>query len=211
MSTIRVGLVEDHALVRAGLRTSLESAGIVVPGEAADGVAGLEMLVRVRPDVAVIDLGLPGKDGIAVTRELKAGADAPRVVILTMQEDDDDVPAALGAGADAYCVKSSDPATVIDAIRTVAAGGAYFDPRIAHIVLRKLSGSPAQPASSPLTPRETDVLTLVAEGVGNNEIAERLHLGLGTVKGHVADILAKLSASDRAHAAVTAYRRGLIR
>lgn len=210
MSAIRVGLVEDHALVRAGLRTSLESAGIDVAGEAADGIAGLEMLQRVHPDVAVIDLGLPGKDGIALTRELKAGADAPRVVILTMQEDDDDVLAALGAAADAYCVKSSDPATVLDAIRTVAAGGAYFDPRIAHIVLRKLSGSSAQPATSPLTPRETDILRLVAEGIGNNEIAERLHLGLGTVKGHVADILAKLSASDRAHAAVTAYRRGLI-
>jgi len=210
MSTIRVGLVEDHALVRAGLRTSLESAGIDVAGEAADGIAGLEMVQRVRPDVAVIDLGLPGKDGIALTRELKAGADAQRVVILTMQEDDDDVLAALGAGADAYCVKSSDPATVIDAIRTVAAGGAYFDPRIAHVVLRKLSGSSAQPASSPLTPRETEILKLVAEGIGNNEIAEQLHLGLGTVKGHVADILAKLSASDRAHAAVTAYRRGLI-
>jgi two-component system, NarL family, response regulator LiaR len=211
MSTIRVGLIEDHALVRAGLRTSLESAGMDVAGEAADGIAGLEMVQRVHPDVAVIDLGLPGKDGIALTRELKAGADAPRIVILTMQEVDDDVLAALGAGADAYCVKSSDPATVIDAIRTVAAGGAYFDPRIAHVVLRKLSGSSAQPASSPLTPRETDILKLVAEGVGNNEIAHQLHLGLGTVKGHVADILAKLSASDRAHAAVTAYRRGLIR
>jgi len=211
MITIRVGLVEDHALVRAGLRTSLESAGIDVAGEAGDGIAGLDMLARVHPDVAVIDLGLPGKDGIAVTRELKAGVDAPRVVILTMQEEDDDVLAALGAGADAYCVKSSDPTTVIDAIRIVAAGGAYFDPRIAHVVLRKLSGSEAQPASSPLTPRETDILKLVAEGVGNNEIAERLHVGLGTVKGHVADILAKLSASDRAHAAVTAYRRGLIR
>lgn len=211
MSVIRVGLVEDHALVRAGLRTSLQSAGIDVAGEAADGIAGLEMLARVRPDVAVIDLGLPGKDGIALTRELKAGSDAPRVVILTMQELDDDVLAALGAGADAYCVKSSDPATIIDAIRTVAAGGAYFDPQIAHVVLRKLSGSSAQPASSPLTPRETEILRLVAEGIGNAEIAERLHLGLGTVKGHVADILAKLSASDRAHAAVTAYRRGLIR
>ena len=210
MSTIRVGLVEDHALVRAGLRTSLESAGIDVAGEAADGIAGLEMVQRVHPDVAVIDLGLPGKDGIALTRELKAGADAQRVVILTMQEDDDDVLAALGAGADAYCVKSSDSAVVIDAVRAVAAGAAYFDPRIAHVVLRRLGGAPARPADSPLTARETEILRLVADGVGNAEIGEQLHVSLGTVKGHVADILAKLAASDRAQAAVTAYRRGLI-
>jgi DNA-binding NarL/FixJ family response regulator len=202
MTPIRVVIVEDHALVRAGLRTSLEAAGIEVAAEAADGVAG--------PDVAVVDLGLPGKDGIALTREIKTLPDAPHVVILTMQELDDEVLAALAAGADAYCVKASDASTVIDAIRTVAAGGAYFDPRIAHVVLRKLGGAPSDPSSSPLTPRETEILKLIAEGVGNAEIATRLYISLGTVKGHVADILDKLSASDRAQAAVTAYRRGLI-
>ena len=210
MSAIRVVLVEDHALVRAGLRTSLESAGIDVIAEASDGFAGLEVTGRVRPDVAVIDIGLPGKDGIALTRELKAQPDAPGVVVLTMHELDDEVLAALAAGADAYCVKSSDPTVVVDAIRAVASGGAYFDPKIAHIVLRKLSGTPAQPGSSPLTPRETDILKLIAEGIGNAEIADKLYVSLGTVKGHVADILEKLSASDRAQAAVTAYRRGLI-
>jgi DNA-binding NarL/FixJ family response regulator len=210
MTAIRVVLVEDHALVRAGLRTSLEGAGIDVIAEAPDGIAGLETVTRMHPDVAVIDIGLPGKDGIALTRELKAGPDAPRIVVLTMHELDDEVLAALAAGADAYCVKSSDPGVVIDAIRTVAGGGAYFDPKIAHVVLRKLSGSPAHPAASPLTPRETEILKLIAEGIGNAEIAERLHVSLGTVKGHVADILDKLSASDRAQAAVTAYRRGLI-
>jgi len=210
MSAIRVVLVEDHALVRAGLRTSLESAGIDVVAEAPDGIAGLDVVRRVRPDVAVVDIGLPGKDGIALTRELKAEPDAPGIVVLTMHELDDEVLAALAAGADAYCVKSSDPAVVVDAIRAVAAGGAYFDPRIAHVVLRKLSGTQANPASSPLTPRETEILKLIAEGIGNAEIAERLFVSLGTVKGHVADILEKLSASDRAQAAVTAYRRGLI-
>ena len=211
MMPIRVVLVEDHALVRAGLRTSLESAGIDVIAEASDGIAGLEVVARVRPGVAVIDIGLPGKDGIALTRELKALPDAPGVVVLTMHELDDEVLAALAAGADAYCVKSSDPAVVVDAIRAVASGGAYFDPRIAHVVLRKLSGSQAQPGNSPLTPRETEILNLIAEGIGNAEIAARLYVSLGTVKGHVADILEKLSASDRAQAAVTAYRRGLIR
>ena len=210
MTPVRVAIVEDHGLVRAGLRTSLESAGMRVVAEAADGVTAFDAIARAKPDVAVIDLGLPGKDGIALTREVKALTDAPRVVILTMQEMDEEVLAALSAGADAYCVKSSDPSVVIDAIRTVAAGGAYFDPRIAHVVLRRLSGSPNRPESSPLTPRETEILKLIADGIGNAEIGERLHIGLGTVKGHVADILDKLSASDRAQAAVTAYRRGLI-
>ena len=209
-SPIRVALVEDHALVRAGLRTSLEAAGMVVVGEAADGITGVEMVLRERPRVAVIDLGLPGKDGITVTRELKARPEPPGVVVLTMHELDDEVLAALAAGADAYCVKSSDSRVVLDAIRAVAAGGAYFDPRIAHVVLRKLGGTQARPAVSPLTPRETEILRLVAEGIGNAEIAQQLHVGLGTVKGHVADILEKLAASDRAQAAVTAYRRGLI-
>ncbi len=209
MNAIRVVLVEDHALVRAGLRTSLESAGIDVIAEAPDGIAGMETVTRVHPDVAVIDIGLPGKDGIALTRELKAAPDAPGIVVLTMHELDDEVLAAIAAGADAYCVKSSDPGVVIDAIRTVASGGAYFDPRIAHVVLRKLSGTQTNPTTSPLTTRETEILKLIAEGIGNAEIAERLYVSLGTVKGHVADILSKLSASDRAQAAVTAFRRGL--
>ncbi|HEY6234440.1 MAG TPA: response regulator transcription factor, partial [Candidatus Elarobacter sp.] len=98
MSAIRVVLVEDHALVRAGLRTSLEGAGIDVIAEASDGIAGLETVIRTRPDVAVIDIGLPGKDGIALTRELKAAPDAPRIVVLTMHELDDEVLAALAAG-----------------------------------------------------------------------------------------------------------------
>jgi NarL family two-component system response regulator LiaR len=210
MNPTRVVIVEDHALVRAGLRTSLEAAGIDVIAEAADGIAGFDTVVACRPDVAVIDLGLPGKDGIALTRDLKALPDAPRIVILTMHELDDEVLAALAAGAEAYCVKASDPSVVIDAIKAVAAGGAYFDPRIAHVILRKLGGTQTQPTRSPLTQRETDILRLIADGIGNAEIGDRLHISLGTVKGHVADILAKLSASDRAHAAVTAYRRGLI-
>ncbi|HTJ25115.1 MAG TPA: response regulator transcription factor [Candidatus Limnocylindria bacterium] len=209
MTALRVVLVEDHTLTRAGLRTALASAGIEVAGEAGDGIAGEALVAREQPDVAIVDIGLPGQDGIALTRAIKAQG-TTRVLVLTMHELDEEVLAALAAGADAYCVKSSDAALVVDAVRTVAAGGAYFDPRIAHVVLRRFSGVAAPPADSPLTPRELDVLRLVADGVGNAEIAERLHLGLGTVKGHVRDILEKLSASDRAHAAVTAFRRGLL-
>jgi DNA-binding NarL/FixJ family response regulator len=209
---IRVVLVEDHALTRSGLRTALEATGDVrVVAEAGDGISAEAIVAAESPAVAVIDIGLPGRDGVALTRALKAAPHAPRVVILTMHELDDEVLAALSAGADAYCVKSSDATTVLDAVRIVAGGGAYFDSRIAHVVMRR-HGAPATTptADSPLTPRELDVLRLIADGVGNVEIGERLHIGLGTVKSHIRDILEKLSANDRTQAAVNAMRRGYL-
>jgi DNA-binding NarL/FixJ family response regulator len=209
---IAVVLVEDHALTRTGLRTALEAGGDVrVVAEAGDGITAEAVILREQPDVAIIDIGLPGRDGVALTRAVKAQAPGTHVVILTMHELDDEVLAALSAGADAYCVKSSDASTVLDAVRIVAGGGAYFDPRIAHVVLRRLGAPVPQPsADSPLTPRELDVLRLIADGIGNVEIAERLHIGLGTVKGHIRDILEKLSAADRTQAAVNAMRRGYL-
>jgi NarL family two-component system response regulator LiaR len=209
---ITVVLVEDHALTRTGLRTALEATGDVrVLAEASDGISAEPLIVRERPAVAIIDIGLPGRDGVALTRAIKAAVPDTHVVILTMHELDDEVLAALSAGADAYCVKSSDASTVIDAVRIVAGGGAYFDPRIAHVVLRRLGAPAPHPsADSPLTPRELDVLRLIADGVGNLEIGERLHIGLGTVKGHIRDILEKLSAADRTQAAVNAMRRGYL-
>jgi len=127
-----------------------------------------------------------------------------------MHERADDVLDAPSAGAVAYCVKSSDVGSVVDAVRIVANGGAYFDPRIAHIVLQRL-GTPARPnADCRLSARELDVLRFMIDGAGNAAIAERLHLGLGTVKGHIRDILEKLSASDRTQAAVNAVRRGYV-
>jgi NarL family two-component system response regulator LiaR len=208
---ISVVLVEDHALTRAGLRTALEaSGGISVVAEASDGISA-ETIIRERaPAVAIVDIGLPGRDGIALTRALKSGAARTAIVMLTMNEDHAGVLAALAAGAAAYCVKSSDPAAVIDAVRIVAGGGAYFDPRIADIVLRSLGGPSVAPIDSPLSPRELDVVRLIAEGVGNQDIALRLNIALGTVKGHIHDILEKLSAADRTQAAVSALRRGLL-
>ncbi|MBV9647980.1 MAG: response regulator transcription factor [Candidatus Eremiobacteraeota bacterium] len=206
-----VVLVEDHALTRAGLRTALAAQGIAVIGEAADGVAGADMIIAQRPDVAVVDLGLPGKDGVAVTHAVKSSGTPTKIVILTMHELEDEIFAALGAGADAYCVKSSDASVAVEAVRIAASGGAFFDPRIAHVVLRRLGGKTSDSQSaSPLTPRELEILRLIADGFGNGEIAQRLYLGLGTVKGHVRDILEKLAATDRTQAAVTALRRGWI-
>lgn len=207
-----VVLVEDHALTRAGLRAALASAGFEVVAEAGDGSLGYNEIARLLPDVAIVDLGLPGIDGIELTRRLRQNVPGTRVVILTMHDLDGEVLAALAAGADAYCVKSSDPQGVVTAVRVVSEGGAYFDPAVAGVVLRKLVTPSAEPStsSSPLTPRETEILRLVADGVGNTEIAKRLSLGLGTVKGHIRDILDKLSATDRTQAAVVALRRGII-
>ncbi len=206
----RVAIVEDHALTRAGLRTALETAYDVV-AEAADGLAGLEAIRREHPDVAVVDIGLPGMDGVTLTKRVLAELPQTHVVIVTMIDLEDEVLAALGAGADAYCLKSSEPERIVDAVRIAAEGGAYFDPGIAHVVLARFSSSrPNDVRSSPLTLRETEIVRLISDGHANAEIAEALHIGLGTVKGHIRDILEKLSASDRTQAAVVALRKGYI-
>jgi DNA-binding NarL/FixJ family response regulator len=207
----RVVIVEDHALTRAGLRTALQS-NCDVTGEAADGVAGLDLIVRERPDVAVIDIGLPGLDGIALTQRVRSELPGTRVVIVTMIDLENQVLAALAAGADAYCLKTSDPERIVDAVRIAAEGGAFFDPQIANVVLSRFSEARKEtaPQASPLTPRETEILRLIADGYGNAEVAEKLFIGLGTVKGHIRDILTKLAASDRTHAAVVALRKGYI-
>jgi DNA-binding NarL/FixJ family response regulator len=206
----RVVIVEDHALTRAGLRTAL-GASFELAGEAADGLAGWEVIQRERPDVAVIDIGLPGLDGIALTQRVRAELPLTRVVIVTMIDLEDEVLAALAAGADAYCLKSSAPDRIVDAVRIAGDGGAYFDPQIAHLVLARFSPTAKGSASaSPLTERETQILRLIADGRANAEIAESLFIGLGTVKGHIRDILEKLSAADRTQAAVLALRKGYI-
>jgi two-component system, NarL family, response regulator LiaR len=209
---IRVVIIEDHSLTRAGLRRALTDAGCDVVGEADDGLQGWREVETQAPDVAVVDVGLPGMDGIELTRRIREARPQTRIVILTMHDLETEVLAALAAGADAYCVKSGDPIGVITAVRTAAEGGAYFDPAVAHVVLRQAGGETAAkpPALSPLSRRETEILRLIADGVGNAEIAQRLSLGLGTVKGHIRDILEKLVAADRTQAAVLALRRGLI-
>lgn len=207
---IRVAMVEDHALTRAGLRTALEASFDVV-AEAADGLTGWEAILRERPDVAVIDIGIPAIDGVTLTKRVRAELAPTRVVIVTMIDLEEEVLAALAAGADAYCLKSSDTERIVDAVRIASEGGAYFDPQIAHVVLARFSTArTSDPHFSPLTLRETEILRLISDGRANSEIAESLHIGLGTVKGHIRDILEKLSAADRTQAAVVALRKGYI-
>jgi DNA-binding NarL/FixJ family response regulator len=206
----RVVIVEDHALVRTGLRTTLRTSGFEVVGETGDGLAAGLLIADLKPDVAIVDLGIPGRDGISLTRYVKNELGETRVVVLTMREEEATVQAVLQSGADGYCVKSSPPEIVVDAVRTVAAGGAYFDARVAAVVRRRLGGRPAPGGLSPLTPREAEVLELIAEGTGNAEIALALGVSLATVKTYVAEVLRKLAAVDRAHATAIALRSGYL-
>ncbi len=206
-----VVLVEDHALTRAGLRTALDATDdLRVVAEAGDGPSGLEAIELHKPDVAVLDIGLPGIDGIELTRRTRLISPRTRIAILTMHDLETEVLAALSAGADAYSLKTSKLEQVVAAVRAAADGGVYFDPKVASAVMRHLGAARPAALDSPLTPRETDVLRMIADGRGNTEIAEGLSIGLGTVKGHIRDILEKLAAADRTQAAVVALRRGLI-
>lgn len=205
MTAVRVLLVDDHPVVRAGLRALLSSLpGIEVAGEAADGRAAVALAATTRPDVVLMDLGLPVLDGVAATREILAAQPEAAVLVLTMHEDSDTVGAAVRAGARGYLLKGVDQATLLDALRQVAAGGA-----IAPAVEPVPVASDGWRTPAELTPRERDVLALIAQGLSNDEITERLVLSPKTVRNHISSIYAKLGVPDRARAIVHARRHGL--
>lgn len=203
MSRTTVVIVDDHALIRTGLRTELNARGFDVVAEASDGPEGLRAALEHRPAVMIVDIALPGFDGLELTRRVKAELAHARVVVVTMRETQADVTAALAAGADGYCVKHSDTSNVVAAVEAAARGAVYLDPLIASAALSSVK-------ASPLTPREVEILRLVADGTNNLDIADRLNLSMGTVKGHIRDILDKLDAADRTQAAVIALKRQLI-
>jgi NarL family two-component system response regulator LiaR len=212
---VRVLLIEDHAFTRDGLRVAINfEPDLQVVGEARSGEEGLELLAEIQADVVVLDIGLPGIDGIETANRIRAlplspaRPSLPRIVMLTAHSLQAEVLAAMSSGANAYCLKSADPELLLVAVRAAAMGGAYLDPQIAHHVLGAIRTP--EPASSPLTPRETEVLRLIADGQGNKEIARTLTISVSTVKFHIQDILEKLSASDRTQAAVKALRQGLL-
>lgn len=213
LAPVRVLLVEDHAFTRDGLRSAISlEPDLRVVGEARSGEEGLEWLAQSQAElgpvnVAVLDIGLPGMDGIRLAAEIGRRWPEIRIVMLTAHDLRDEVFAALASGADAYCLKSADPGLLFLAIRAAAAGSAYLDPQVAYHVL---GGIRAPHTTSPLTPRETEVLRLIADGQGNKEIAQALGISVSTVKLHVQDLLVKLKAADRTQAAVQALRRGLL-
>jgi DNA-binding NarL/FixJ family response regulator len=203
--TLRVLIVDDHPVVRSGLRALLASLPDVdVVGEAADGAGAVELAAQERPDVVLMDLGLPVLDGVAATREISARAPGVAVLVLTMHEDADTVGAALRAGARGYLLKGVDQETLLSALRRVVGGETV-------VGAAREAAVPASPWRSPeeLTPREREVLALVAQGLSNAEITQRLVLSPKTVRNHISSIYLKLGVPDRARAIVHARQHGI--
>jgi DNA-binding NarL/FixJ family response regulator len=219
--TIRVVLVDDQALVRTGFRMILaEADDIEVVGEAGDGDEAAQVAGAVQPDVVLMDIRMPGADGIAATRRIRAAAGdaaAPRVLILTTFDLDEYVFAGLRAGASGFLLKDALAADLLSAVRVVASGEAVVAPTVTRRLIERFVGeAPAQARPSMdvfdiLTEREREVLTLIARGLANAEIAGRLYLSEGTVKTHVSRVLAKLGLRDRIQAVILAYEAGLVR
>ena len=240
MTLIRVALIEDHDLTRVGLRAMFNlQEKVEVVGEAANGVDGLTLLMEAQPDVALVDIDMPGLNGIDVTRrfhqwwsENHPEAVPTKVIMLTMQDDEAAVLAAFGAGADSYCMKNVSAAHLLEAVRSTYHGNHWIDPTIARIILKHNNEmqamqrtAVAEPgsraitvdeeytsllAAAPLTSRELEVMQLIVEGCSNAEISARCYITVGTVKTHVRNILNKLCADDRTQAAVRALRGGLV-
>lgn len=242
--SIRVLVVDDQSLVRAGFRTILDSEdGIEVVGEAADGRAALDRVAELAPDVVCMDVQMPGMDGLEATRRITAdAATTAAVLVLTTFNREDYLFAALDAGASGFLLKNSSPEQLIEAVQVVARGDALLSPDVTRRVIeaarpgwprsgdpstaRPAQGEPGpgietfadpgtstatSPALLTLTDREREVLELLAEGISNAEIAERLWVGEATVKTHVSKVLMKLGIRDRVHAVVYAYEHGVVR
>ncbi|WP_238012233.1 response regulator transcription factor [Dactylosporangium sp. AC04546] len=215
MSSIRVVIADDQRMVRAGLRMVIETEpDMTVVGEASDGVEAVTLARRLRPEVVLMDIAMPRQDGLEATRALLEHPGAPRIIVLTTFDTDENLFNALRAGASGFLLKVSSPEHLITAIRVVAAGEALLDPAITTRVISAFAGTPGPqlpPEVAELTPRETDVLRLMARGLSNGEIAAALTVGEATVKTHVARVLMKLHLRDRVQAVVYAYESGLVR
>jgi DNA-binding NarL/FixJ family response regulator len=206
---IRVVLVDDHAVVRAGLGQLVAGAGdMEVVGTAADGAEALEVIRSTRPDVVLMDLQMPGTDGVAATRAVVAEGLGAEVVILTSYSDGERIVAALDAGAVGYLLKDADPEEVLEGVRAVSRGESPLHPRAARELLTWRAGG-GQAAPAQLTAREREVLVLVRQGLANKQIARRLGISERTVKAHLTSIFQRLDVSDRTQAAVWAERHGL--
>ncbi len=207
---IRVLLVDDHQVVRRGLRTFLEiQDDIEVVGEAGDGAEGVARAEELRPDVVLMDIKMPGTDGIDALRKLRELANPAKVLIVTSFTEQRTVVPALRAGASGYVYKDVDPDALAGAIRSVHAGHVLLQPEVAGALLSQEDGNSGTGRGSTLTEREREVLTLIADGRSNREIARALVLSEKTVKTHVSNILMKLDLSDRTQAALWAVRHGI--
>jgi NarL family two-component system response regulator LiaR len=209
--TIRVLIVDDHTIVRKGIRALLtEIVGLEVVGEAADGQEAIVQADRLRPDVILMDLGMPRMDGIEATRQIKTRQPESRVLVMTSFATDEKVLPAIKAGALGYLLKESAPADLVQAIHQIYHGESSLHPVIARKVLQEIAHPPDRPPTTdPLTEREAEVLRLVAQGLDNQDIAEKLHVSAPTVRTHVSNIMGKLYLANRVQAALYALREGL--
>lgn len=218
--TIRVVVADDQTLVRTGICGIVDTApDLTVVGEAATGVQAAELARRERPDVVLMDIRMPDMDGLEATRLITAGSPGSsdvRVLMLTTFDLDEYVYGALRGGASGFLLKDTPPLELLAAIRVIAGGDALLAPGITRRLIKEFAARPAT-SSHPgpgvlavITKREREVLMLVAEGLSNSEIAERLHIGPGTAKSHVGHLLTKLDARDRVQLVILAYRTGLV-
>ncbi|WP_067462654.1 response regulator [Actinomadura macra] len=205
--TLRVIVVDDHSVMRAGVVALLAAEpGIEIVGEAGDGREAVELVERLCPDVALIDLRMPVLDGAAATEAIVAGGGGTRVLILTTYDTDSEIERAIEAGAIGYLLKDTTREQLADAIRSAARGETVLAPRVAERLVARMR----RPAPVPLTAREVDVLNGVADGLSNADIGRRLVIAEATVKTHLLRVFAKLDVGDRTHAVVVAMERGLL-
>ncbi|MFG2329658.1 response regulator [Streptomyces sp. NPDC048604] len=212
---VRVLLVDDQPLIRTALRLVIEELpDVEVVGEAGTGDEAVRLAAAERPDVVVMDVRMPGMDGIEATRRITASGGDARVLVLTTFDEDEYVYGALRAGASGFLVKDAGMDDILAAVRVVAAGDALIAPGVTRRLIKEFAGRPADPAPArPLTvvtEREREVLTLVGSGLTNSEIAERLVISVATAKTYVTRLLAKLDARDRVHLVIIAYEAGLV-
>jgi len=215
--TVRVLLVDDQPLVRSALRVLIaDTPDLTVVGEAADGTDAVRLAEELTPDVAVMDIRMPGMDGIEATRRITAGPAGTRILVLTTFDEDDHVYGALRAGASGFAVKDMALDDILAAVRIVAAGDSLIAPAVTRRLIADFvrrpppAAEPALRAVEGITEREREVLTLVGRGLSNHEIAETLFITVATAKSHVARLLAKLNARDRVQLVITAYETGLV-
>ena len=211
LADLRILIVEDDPVTRLGLEQLLGNyPQLDIVGQTEDGYAGIEAALELKPDLVIMDIGLPGIDGIAAIQKIKASLPTVRAMMLTSHRSEQEIIAALSSGADGYCVKGLGLDKLVVAIASVQDGAVYLDPQIAQCVVQNLQPVASAQAENPLTERELEVLKLIVEGYSNPEIAASLHISLSTVKAHARSIMNKLAVDDRVQAAVVALRSGWV-